>query len=298
MILENQTALVKWHPKNKNYYVNKGYIFTFMGDSFEVKIEDLPLQSHAEVLVQCDFCGKILKVKYQNYNNRGKLSEGYACVNCKSKKTKNSVMNKYHKENVFAIKEVKEKIKKTNLKKYGKEHYSSTKECKERIKNTCLKRYGVESYPQSKEYKKKTIETSLSKRGYEYHTQDPEVINKILHSFKDNGTGKTSKPQNELNDLLKEIYGESKLNYPCGRCSLDCFIEVNGIKIDVEYDGEYWHKNTKDRDRKRNYFVLSQGYKILRIKGNREIPSKRQIIEAVNKLLNGKNIITIITDIK
>ena len=67
---------------------------------------------------------------------------------------------------------------------------------------------------------------------------------------------------------------------------MDCAIEVNNVKIDIEYDGHYWHKNLKQRDRARDEIVKKQGYKILRIEGEKLIPSKEEILEKINILLN------------
>ena len=92
-------------------------------------------------------------------------------------------------------------------------------ETKQKSKKSLLKKYGVEYYSQSDECKKKVKETYLS------HLKDGSI------------SASTSLPQIALNDLLKEIYGNSELNYPCGRCLLDSMVIVNGVKIDVEYDG-------------------------------------------------------------
>ena len=71
-------------------------------------------------------------------------------------------------------------------------------------------------------------------------------------------------------------------------------IIVNGIKIDVEYDGIFWHKDKEDYDRRRNYFVISNGYKILRIKAKHKIPSEQELKYYINKLVNtNKKIIEI-----
>lgn len=299
MLIENQVVLMTWTSRNKKYYMSKGYKFTKMYEQFEVKLEDVPLQSHVEVLVKCDYCGDIIKVKYQNYNNRKCTDNKYACGKCKKYNIKASVLNKYGVENIFQVEEVKSKIKETNLNKYGSKYYSSTDEWKVKVKQTSLERYGKEFYAQTEEYKEKTICTNLKNRGYKYHTQDPKVIEKIIKSFANNNSGKVSKPQYQLFLLLNEMYGNCELNYPCGGCLLDCVIVVNDIKIDVEFDGEFWHKHKEHDDRKRNYFVLSQGYKIIRILGNRVIPSKQEIENAVNQLIfDDKHLIKITTDIK
>lgn len=299
MLLPNQTTIVHWHPGNKEYYTNKGYMFTKMKDSFEVKVEDLPEQSHAWVKVQCDFCGDIINVKYQNYQNRGALSGGYACTRCKHKKAKNSVQNKYGVDNIFQTDTYKDKAKETCLNKYGVEHYSQGQEWKDRIVQICLAKYGETSYLKTDECKNRIRQTNLEKYGYEYPMQSDVVQEKIHRTLFQNGTCATSKPQIELFNKLKEIYGNGELNYPCGRCSLDCMVIVDGIKIDVEYDGQYWHKNKGGKDYQRDWFVRSQGYKILRIKGNIQIPTDEEIKNAINYLMEPENCYTKITvDIK
>ena len=67
---------------------------------------------------------------------------------------------------------------------------------------------------------------------------------------------------------------------PCDKCSLDCVVCVEGFYIDVEYDGAYWHQD-KQKDRRRDNFVKTQGYKIFRIRGDKKdnLPSEEQIKE-------------------
>lgn len=299
MILPNQYVIVKWHPKNKDYYISKGYIFTKMQDEFQVKVEDLPPQSHAWVKVQCDFCGKIIDVKFQNYNNRGKYSDGYACTKCKTKKAKQSFKNRYGVDWISQDDEIKRKQTQTMITKYGVERYSQLPECKEKIRQTCLKKYGKEYYSQTKEYHENKMKHDLEKYGVLYHTQAHEVKRKILDSFDKNDTAKTSKPQLELYERLASIYGQCKLNEPCVYYSLDCVVEVNNIKIDIEFDGEYWHRNRGQKDYIRDKFVKNQGYKIIRIKGNRQIPNDNVLVEAIDTLINtNEKFIKLITDIK
>ena len=299
MLLPNQYAIVRWHPRNKEYYINKGYVFTKMKEEFQVKVEDLPPQSHALVKAQCDFCGEIISIKFQNYNNRGKFSEDCACKKCRSKKAKQSFQKIYGVNWNFQAEEVKEKANKTFVEKYGVEHYSQLSEYLEKTRSTCLKKYGKESYTQTEEYRQRKMKHNLEKYGVPYHTQAPEVKRKILESFENNSTAKTSKPQLELYEKLKTLYGCCELNKSCIYYSLDCVIEVDNIKIDVEFDGEYWHKNRKRQDYIRDQFVKKQGYKIIRIKGNCQIPNDDDLVKAINCLIQtDKTWIELTTDIK
>lgn len=154
------------------------------------------------------------------------------------------------------------KQKYSNLLKYGVDNTAKLPSVQNKMKQTCLERYGVENIFASDECKNRIQETL-----YKY------------------GKCKTSSQQVAVFKLLKDIYGNCELNYPCSKCCLDCMVEVNGYKIDVEYDGAYWHQD-EQRDRRRDEFVKSQGYKVLRIKDGHKIPTKEQIIEAIDSLIN------------
>jgi len=67
-----------------------------------------------------------------------------------------------------------------------------------------------------------------------------------------------------LNNMLNNKY-EIKLNYPLSNVSLDIALFIDDIKIDIEYDGWYWHKD-QQKDRRRDEFLKSQGWKILELK--------------------------------
>ena len=62
---------------------------------------------------------------------------------------------------------------------------------------------------------------------------------------------------------------------------------IDDIKIDVEYDGWYWHKDTKIKDTRRDNYVKSQGYKVLRIVAYEDrLPTVKELTESINVLLN------------
>lgn len=237
-------------------------------------------------------------------------------------KSKQTCLNNYGVENAALSQEVKDKIKNTNLEKYGVEYAISSAEVREKIKEKNLERYGYEVASKSKDVIEKTKQTNLEKYGYvctlnspeiaqkaiqtnikkygvPYVTQSPEIITKMRDSLYKSGNVPTSKPEREVCSLLKEIYGEEACTpgHPYYNLNFDYLLEINGVKIDVEYDGYYWHKNKQDSDRRRNYFLIRRGFKILRIKANKEIPTKEQIIEAIDYLVNGHSLYEIVLDI-
>ncbi|RNB52675.1 DUF559 domain-containing protein [Brevibacillus gelatini] len=61
---------------------------------------------------------------------------------------------------------------------------------------------------------------------------------------------------------------------------------IDNVKIDIEYDGYYFHKDTALKDRRRDEFLKQDGWKILRIKGRRNVPTFDELRVAINKLLN------------
>ena len=102
MGLISRKANVKWNKKQKKYYESLGYIYTKLGDEFEVKVEDLTKGSSVKVECICDNCGKILPSwTYQQYNKYKKENGETYCSKCgtllfgkeKSRKTKLSKSN-------------------------------------------------------------------------------------------------------------------------------------------------------------------------------------------------------------
>lgn len=81
MGLITKTAKVKWHSSTKKYYESLGYIFTKMGDEFEVKVEDLTEGSHVKIECFCDNCGQKLECIYYNYKRRLRDGKTY-CNHC------------------------------------------------------------------------------------------------------------------------------------------------------------------------------------------------------------------------
>ena len=84
MGLISKSVKIKWTNATKKHYENLGYLYTYDKDEFEVKVEDLPLNSHVEVDCVCDGCGKELKPTYRDYNKNKKDNNIY-CRKCSNK---------------------------------------------------------------------------------------------------------------------------------------------------------------------------------------------------------------------
>ena len=81
MIDENKKIKIKWNSRNKQHFVDKGYIYTKQGDELEVQIKDLPNNSSYELDTTCDYCGKPMKIRYYDYRRK---IDNFGCNYCKS----------------------------------------------------------------------------------------------------------------------------------------------------------------------------------------------------------------------
>lgn len=216
-----------------------------------------------------------------------------------NKKARKSFSDKYGVNNPIQVKEFKEKGVQTTIEKFGVENVFQNEEIKEKSRRTVKEKYGVDNISQSPEIKKKKEETSEKRYGHKYPLQSPAIQEKMRKTFYENNTAPTSSQQREIFNMCKEMYPNFRveLNYPLKDLSLDIFITTpENINIDIEYDGWYWHKD-KIKDRRRDEVVKSYGYKVIRIRSGYKIPTKEQLQESINYVLQeGKNFSRITLD--
>lgn len=180
---------------------------------------------------------------------------------------------------------VKQKMQQTNINKYGVKCVLQSEEIKDKISQTNIEKYGAENPFASEEVKQKIKETNLLKYGCEYPSQSPEIRAKVMQTMYSNGLVPASSQQLQLYEIIKRKYPNAELNYPFSSYSLDIFICVNNIKIDVEYDGRYWHQD-KQKDIKRDKFLQSRGFKTLRVRSGCLIPDEQELFDSINYLVN------------
>ena len=120
----------------------------------------------------------------------------------------------------------------------------------------------------------------LSKFKKELYKSNPELHpNRIMAKRFLKGTkGFISKPQAELFLLIKEKYSEAKLEYPIKTKHSIRFadIAIPSLKIDIEYDGSFWHQN-KTLDNLRTKHLNEIGWKVIRF-------NKENVELCLNKL--------------
>lgn len=248
-----------------------------------VKAEELPHGSSKKIICTCDICGKEkVKMVWQYYEVLNHNDGHYYCHECinhdnellQSRNTKyiQTCLEKYGETSPMKLESVKEKLKKTNLEKYGTEN------------PVVLYNNSACHTPEARQKAMKTMRDKYGGCGFEIEANRQ----KGLESLANSGKVPISSQQLEVYNLLKVLFPAAKIsepNFPLSTLSLDNTLEVDGIKIDIESDGKYWHQNPQ-KDRARDEIVKQFGYKILRIKFDHKVPTKEELKEALDKLIS------------
>lgn len=315
MLVPNQLVEVRVGVKTLKHYKSLGYNIKCF-DVIMVPPEHLTPGSNVKVKVRCDICEEVILRPYEHYIEQH-IDGLDTCNRCKSIKSKKTCIKKYGVENPMQCEEIKQRGIQTSLDKYGVEFPMQTSAVQEKrqmstlhkygvlypaqseevmakMKQTTYERYGVEYASQSEEIKNKVKQTIKEKYGVDYLSQSEEIKEKIkntlverygvYNSFQINSIPASSQ-QIKLHEMIKEKYPNAELNYPYSTCSLDIFVEVNGVKIDVEYDGSYWHQD-QQKDIKRDKFLQSQGFKALRVRSGHLLPTEQELFDAIDYLVN------------
>lgn len=110
-MLVSTVCKINWHPKHREYYEEKGYIFNGYKNTFKIKVKDLKDNSKAHILAKCDYCDKMYIIKYVDYAKCHKnIINKDACGLCRMLKANEAIIIKYGIDNVFRLSEIKNKI--------------------------------------------------------------------------------------------------------------------------------------------------------------------------------------------
>lgn len=219
-MLLSKAVELKWNSKIKKHYVDLGYKYTKMGDTFIVDVNDLTSSSSVYVDVICDYCGKTYKKHWYRYHEENKHTTIHkdCCNECKKHKIVETAQEKYGVNTVFKLDNIKEKINNTNLEKYGVKNPFASDEIKERIAKTNTERYGFSSPLKSDEIKKKMQNTCMERYGA------PSYLESIPPKYgEDNPRWKggvayhrVERATFEYNDWRKSVFGRDL--YTCQCC--------------------------------------------------------------------------------
>lgn len=170
-MLLSKKVIQKWNSNNKSRYVDLGYTFTKMGESFEINVVHLPDGSNVLVDIQCDYCGKEYKKEWYRYikENKNANINTDCCCACKKNKIVEVSQMKHGVNSVLSLEETKDKIKETNIRKYGCDNPFGSELIKQKIYKTNMKLYGHKIAMQSPEIQEKAKQTCEEKYGVSYY---------------------------------------------------------------------------------------------------------------------------------
>ena len=83
-----------------------------------------------------------------------------------------------------------------------------------------------------------------------------------------------SRPQTALARMVS-----GQINYREGTKYID--VALPAEKIAIEYDGWYWHKDKQERDRERAQELIKSGWSVVSIKCRCEIPTRKEMRDAI-----------------
>ena len=307
-MLISKSAEVKWGNRNKQYYIDKGYNFTNNGDCFEVNVRDLsPSSSKVCVECLCDYCLEndvqtVIVKTWQDYNKQiSSPINKDCCVNCKSKKKKESDLKVYGVNHTSKLQSTIDKMQETNVEKYGFISATMNDQVKMKIQTTNIERYGVKAPAQNEEVKNKIIHTNRTRYGYVSPTLNKKIREKQLVKMKSkygvlypmqnlssqqkarqslykNASGVSSKQQNYVHDILG-----GELNYPFNNLGLDIAFPNEKIYLECDFGGHDLQvklgnmstKEFEEYEKRRWYLLYRNGWKEIRIISKSDkVPSK------------------------
>lgn len=258
---------------------------TVVGDKLVIPVSKLLKGSSKRVRVKCDFCGLEFETKYGNYTRRGEKSNGAkdACRHCRTTKTLDTTLNRYGVSSSLSLPEVKVKAEETNLERYGTKVGLSSPIIQDRVKKTMIERYGVANPGLCPDIANKANQTRMERYGSICPFQNDDVMRKSLET-KSKNKSTTSKQESTLCDAIKSLGYECVQGFVNGRFLYDLALFCDGHKIDIEYDGLYWHKLHGDADEKRDAASIKDGWQVIRFQSQNgiEVPTKEQIKAAID----------------
>ena len=296
---------IKDLPQMSNKYIK--VICDYCGDDFLTKYSNYNINKN-KTIIKKDCCKKcqplkskdVCLVKYgvENITQTDDYKANRVAHNLKKygvknvsqseiikDKKKNTYMKHYGVPHYSMTDEYKEKCKSTLLENYGVEYLAHSEDIDKKRKNACLSKYGCENVLQSEEIKSKIKKTNREKYGYDYVLSSPIIRQKIRKTLYENGNTPTSSQQLKVFEMIKEFGYNPKLNYPEEQFNLDIALFVCDKKIDIEYDGWYWHQD-RHKDAIRNGILVNNGWNIIRIKSGNLLPAKEQLLDAINEVIN------------
>lgn len=178
----------------------------------------------------------------------------------------------------------------------GKGPFSGKKHTHESKLRIGLAKKGELNPAKRSEVRKKLSENNIMKRNDEkgYRAKKKIADKNRVHmlcggvEIAHRAITRISKPQRVMFEKIKEVFVDAVLElYVRTEHGKGYFLDiaVQSQMIDFEYDGENWHnEKTKDYDNKRDKDLTELGWKVVRIRGEKEL---KEFIASIPKWTNG-----------
>lgn len=148
-----------------------------------------------------------------------------------TKKYNETMLLKYGHTNPSQVKEIQEKTKQTNVEKYGAKNVYASEYGKQKIKETNLEKYNETSWTKSKE----------GREFLKNFTNSKEYKNKQYNTKKKNNSFNTSKIENKLELLLRELFPDLETQYKSKVYPFNCDFYIPSLDLYIEYNGIWTH---------------------------------------------------------
>jgi very-short-patch-repair endonuclease len=174
---------------------------------------------------------------------------------------------------------------------YGKKHTEKTKNKISEIRIKLGLAKGEKNPLFGKGHTEKTRKKlSVIKKQFFLKFPDKHINSIIARNYKiqkNKKGGYISQGQIKLYEIIKKQFQDAQLNYPILTKSTVFFADIGipTFKLDIEYDGHYWHNPQKDmiRDRK----IQKSGWKVIRL-SDEELGKQIDVLNYVYQKINGK----------
>lgn len=300
MLIPDQKIQLQITTKNMLLFYQQFYPNLKMKDKIEVSIGQLQRNSCKKIKLKCDICGNIFERSYGNYllcNHDDTLDEiRDTCKTCCHKMYSKVYKSKTGYNAPAANPEIRAKSQEKYFSKTGYKSSNQNPEVKKKKSESYYNKTGYTNPSQNPEVKRKKDQTYFKNTGYKYCGSSPEDRIKAQKTYygktgflnpmqnPKNAGMKSSRICNEMVDIIKKNFNNVETEVPLNRYSLDCVVNINDCKIDIEYDGWFFHKDKEEIDEKRNQNVIKSGFKVLRIKSGTLIPDEKQLINSIINL--------------
>lgn len=214
-------------------------------------------------------------------------------------KKKETCLEKYGVDDFSRAEEVRKKYRETCLEKYGSENYFGSDLFKDYIKEYWMELNGVDHYSKTEDFREKikffwdnisdeqlqhkydtTKQTCLDRYGFEFALQLPKTRKTLYNKM----GYPTSKKQIVLFETIQKRFPDVLENIEMFPYLVDMMISTNSVNLVIEYDCWYWH--LVETDERKNKFLASKNFKLLRIKSGKLIPDEEILFDKICELLD------------